>query len=363
MTRTRFYNFGRFISEHGLLAQYLATPEFNHTPLTGWFCALILRHRARRRLQFAAALAGNRRGLFRGRAVLLRWRETDRQPPWWALALLALSPVNFMVSGFHGNVDSVLAWLLLLAARECERGRAVWCGLFFGLACQVKIIPLLLAPAFFFFWLHRGRGRAFFLTATAQDSPRCGPCRSMVCRGTFLTRSLGYSSNWGSWGVTWLLRIPRGGPRWRRVGFQNLTTVQVVCFRLEGVVVADGAGFAWRRARLPGVRIAAHAHAHLGGVFCLRRRRGGQYLVWFAPFFWWIQRGGMRSLRWPARCFCLRSTRRFGRSPLVSRRVDRELLPQWVAWTVLPWLTVAAYLLSTLGKKRGPSPNPVGAAA
>src|SRR5271154_7628864 len=34
-----FYNFGRYIWEHGLLSQYRASPEFNHTPLTGWFCA------------------------------------------------------------------------------------------------------------------------------------------------------------------------------------------------------------------------------------------------------------------------------------------------------------------------------------
>ena len=48
--------------------------------------------------------------------VLIRLRGKLGGPPWWAIALFALSPVAFMVSGFHGNVDSVLAFLLLVAA-------------------------------------------------------------------------------------------------------------------------------------------------------------------------------------------------------------------------------------------------------
>ena len=47
--------------------------------------------------------------------VLVRLRSKIGGPPWWAITLYALSPVAFMVSGFHGNVDSLLAFLLLTA--------------------------------------------------------------------------------------------------------------------------------------------------------------------------------------------------------------------------------------------------------
>src|SRR5258708_994494 len=159
-----FYNFGRFIWENGLLAQYRATPEFNHTPLTGWFCA-------------AAYGVGDGWGFLAFLRIpgiiadlisvwiLLGWRDATGRPPWWALAAFALSPVSVMVSGYHGNVDAVLVCLLLLSARECIRGRAAACGWWFALACNVKVVPLLVAPVFFFFWQARGRARAFFLPA------------------------------------------------------------------------------------------------------------------------------------------------------------------------------------------------------
>src|SRR4051812_28863474 len=159
-----FYNFGRFIWEHGLLAQYRETPEFNHTPLTGWFCALAYGIGNGFAFNWLLRLPGIVADFLAVRVLLDLWQNHARSR-WWALALFALSPVNFMVSGFHGNVDSVLAWLLLLALRECIRDRVVVCALLFALACQVKVIPLLLAPAFFFFWLARGRGAAFFLIA------------------------------------------------------------------------------------------------------------------------------------------------------------------------------------------------------
>jgi hypothetical protein len=37
----------------------------------------------------------------------------------WALILFALSPLAFMVSGFHGNVDPIMVCLLLMATYSC----------------------------------------------------------------------------------------------------------------------------------------------------------------------------------------------------------------------------------------------------
>src|SRR5207253_1809631 len=82
--------------------------------------------------------------------------------PTWALALFALSPVSLMVSGFHGNTDPVMVLFLVCAVWMCLRNQPVMAGLFLALSCQIKIVPLFLLPAFFFFWLSQNRSRGFF---------------------------------------------------------------------------------------------------------------------------------------------------------------------------------------------------------
>src|SRR5204863_1643138 len=76
-----FYNFGRFIWENGLLAQYRATPEFNHTPLVGWFCAAIygLGHGAG--FNWLLRLPGIFAD-FLAVGTLVGWRERHGHPPW-----------------------------------------------------------------------------------------------------------------------------------------------------------------------------------------------------------------------------------------------------------------------------------------
>ena len=57
-----------------------------------------------------------------------------------------------MVSGFHGNTDPVMVMFLVLAAHMCLKERPILAGLFLALSCQIKIVPLLFVPIFFFFW-------------------------------------------------------------------------------------------------------------------------------------------------------------------------------------------------------------------
>src|SRR5213079_1082776 len=78
--------------------------------------------------------------------ILLHWTKTSVRIPTWTLALFALSPVSFMVSGFHGNTDPVMVLFLICAVWMCLRNQSAWAGLFFALSCQIKIVPLLLLP-------------------------------------------------------------------------------------------------------------------------------------------------------------------------------------------------------------------------
>jgi len=338
-----FYNFGRFIAQHGLLAQYRATPEFNHTPLVGWFCAAIYGLGHGFAFNWLLRLPGIAAD-FCAVGVLLRWREAEDRPPGWALALFALSPVNFMVSGFHGNFDSVLAGLLLLAAREGARDRAAWCGLFFGLACQVKVIPLLLAPALFFFWLARGRERPFFATATATILVGWS-VPLLALPEVFLRQVLGYSSNWGSWGFTHWLHAT-GWPAFAPVGFQGLTAGQVaIMTALKWVIIGAALWLGWRRRHLPARELPSTLMLVWAVFFVCAPGVGAQYLVWFAPLLL------LHDPRWFTAVTAASSVFLFvfyttisGGLPWNRGLSTAELLPQWVAWTSLPWLALAAFL-------------------
>ena len=338
-----FFNFGRFISEHGLLAQYRATAEFNHTPLVGWFCAAIYSLGQ----GFAFNLLLRLPGIvadFLAVGLLWKWREQHAQPPFWALLLFALSPVNFMISGFHGNVDSVLAWLLLLAAWQGVRNRPIMCGLVFGLACQVKVIPLLLAPALFFFWLKRGHAGAFFATASATILTGWAvPLIAMP--ELFLRQVLGYNSNWGSWGITYALHAT-GAPIFAPVGFQNLTTTQLLIMSTLKLAIVTGAlWLGWKRRARTATELPATLALIWAVFFVFAPGVGAQYLVWLAPFLL------LTSPRWFVAVTAASTVFLFAFYHAISGGLPwwhgfstAELLPRWVAWTSLPWLALTGFL-------------------
>jgi Gpi18-like mannosyltransferase len=338
-----FYNFGRFISEHGLLAQYRATAEFNHTPLVGWFCAAAYSLGHGSAFGFLLRLPGIVAD-FLAVGLLWKWREQNGHMPIWALVLFALSPVNFMVSGFHGNVDSALAWLLLLAAWWGVRGRPIMCGLVFGLACQVKVIPLLLAPALFFFWLKRGHARAFFATASATIL--AGWAVPLIAMPElFLRQVLGYNSNWGSWGITHVLHAT-GAAIFAPVGFQNLTTAQLaIMSALKLIIVSSALWLGWKRRPRAATKLPGTLALIWAVFFVFAPGVGAQYLVWLAPFLL------LHSARWFAAVTAASTVFLFafynticGGLPWWHGFSTAELLPRWVAWTSLPWLALTGFL-------------------
>ena len=338
-----FYNFGRFIWEHGLLSQYRAATDFNHTPMTGWFCA---------------AAYGVGRGLgfnwflrvpgilsdFVSVLALLRWRAAMGRPPWWGLALFALSPVSAMVSGYHGNVDSVLTCLVLLAVRESNRGRPMACGLWLGLACNVKVIPLLVAPVFFFFWLSRGRARAFFLPAAACILGGWAVPLIALPR-IFLGQVLGYSSNWGSWGIPYALRAT-GWPLFEPLGFKGLTPGQaMIMTALKAGIVALALWIAWQRRAMPAKALFSTIALVWAEFFVLAPGVGAQYLVWIAPFLLvdsalWYAAVTLASGIFLGVFYQTIS----GGWPWYRGISTAELVPAWAAWSLLPWAALTAFL-------------------
>ncbi len=349
-----FYNYGRFIWEHGLLAQYRATPEFNHPPVTGWFVALLYGLLGGLGFPFLLRLPGIVADYAVVRLLVARSDATPR----WALLLLALSPVSFMVSGYHGNVDGVLTWLLVLAALECERGRPGHCGAWLGLACQVKIIPLLVAPVFFFYWMDRGRARRFFAVAGAIMLVGWSlPLFAMP--EIFVRNVLGYSSNWGAWGLTWWLTWS-GAAAFAPVGFSGLTPVQqAVMSGLKVVIVLAALWLAWSR-RASGDREVFRTLALVWLVFFVFSPGvGTQYLVWLAPFFLVSSPRAYALVTAGSTVFCFAFYHTIsGGFPWNFGASTAELVPRWAAWSNAAWLAAIAALVAGVRTHSPPAARP-----
>ena len=279
-----FFGFGKAILDDGLPALYERAPLFNHTPVVGWFAAAVFKVSGGNPRWFAF--------LFRLPSIvadlvaigsLLRVVPLRTPAARWAVLLFAASPVSFMVSGFHGNMDPVMTCLLVLAAEACVTAGPMRCAVFFALACNAKVAALILAPVFFFHWLARREGLRFSLVCAAVLLAAWA-YPLITCARPFLAHVLGYGSYWGIWGITWWLAqtgwVPFSGVR-----FGDFTPAQsVVIAILKMLVISATLALAWlrRSAQGRGVFITIAAVWMVFMVFA--PGIAAQYLVWPAPF-------------------------------------------------------------------------------
>ena len=78
---------------------------------------------------------------------ILRTRSSDLHAAMVA-ALVALSPVLFVISGFHGNTDPVFVFLVVLSFYLLiDRSAPGAAGIAFGLSVGVKLVPIVALPA------------------------------------------------------------------------------------------------------------------------------------------------------------------------------------------------------------------------
>jgi Glycosyltransferase family 87 len=334
-----FREFGRIISEEGLIALYQKIPIFNHTPLVGTFSSLIFDATGGRDVPFRllVRLPGIVADVLTVFALLWLRRKTG-QPAWWALGLFAASPVAFMISGYHGNIDSLVALGLVLTALTCFSNQAALCGLCWGLTCQVKIIPLLVAPVFFFFWWSRGQAWRFFTVGVITMLVGWA-WPLLTIPQVFAHRVLDYNSMWGTWGISALVRLS---------GTTELDGVRLAppgtgVSEVMKLVVAIGVcALAWRRrAGDPQSLFTTLSLSWLlffvfAPGFCVN------YLIWLTPFVL------MHSARWYAAITAASSVALFafyttvcGSLPWDKAYEGIKTAPQWIPWMLLPWVTMA----------------------
>jgi len=258
-----------------------ACPPFNHPPfiiraLEGW---ALLSHVSglppRFWLRFTCAVAdlGSLALLVR----MLRHRRSERQTQ-VVLLLFAASPISILVSGFHGNTDPILIFFVLLSIHLLESQRPAWlAGVTLGVAANVKILPVLLAPAALLSL--PGARRKLEFAAGAAAALLAGSLPFLVVAPQLVTtRVLGYSSQSGAWGLSLLALAAQESPRfaWLYDAYARYGKILSLCLLL-------GASL-WPRPR-PG-RNALFLHVGFL-MFLLVSSAPGfgvQYLAWLVPW-------------------------------------------------------------------------------
>jgi Glycosyltransferase family 87 len=360
-----FYQFSKAIETHGLTWTYQHSVLFNHPPLVGYSLGALawLDHQAIFQqlgltFPFFLRLPGIVADFATVLLVLSVVRKyPDLRPPPWALILFAMSPVSIMVVGFHGNTDAILVLFFLLAALMAVNGRPVLCALFLALSCQVKVIPLLLLPVFFFYWLERRRTWSF-VGAFALSSVLF--CVEPLLKSplAFVKNVLAYGSFWGIWGLTYCLRIT-GLNQFQKTSFFNLSASQnAIILILKITVVLGILLLAWRRRKPePPALFATIGYAWMI-FFVFSPGVAAQYLVWLAPFILLLSPTFYGILTAGSSIFLFALyTITSGGFPWYLAHATNKLSGICANWAVIPWVTLVAGMIGLAWKARRHDPQ------
>ncbi|HEX8457828.1 MAG TPA: hypothetical protein VF656_11065 [Pyrinomonadaceae bacterium] len=320
-----FREFLANIRDVGGIATYYRTGRagnpFNHPPFMihairamGWLAdATHLPFRFW--LRFPAILAdlGN---------LFLVWKICERNPALRhtprALLLLAVYPGSIWISGYHGNTDPLMIFFVLLSLYLLHRARgakswlmsargATWlAGAAFGMALNIKIVPVVFAPAVFLF-LPDLKTRAKFFAAAAgvfllASLPYIAEDPFVIWKTVF-----GYKSQYGRWGWTQLtVKLFPGAPLPLNSNHQ-LTGLHAQAatagrYLMLASITAASVWMNWRRREeRPPIFLQCGFVAFL--FLFLTPGFGTQYLAWLAP--WMFVRGapGTRLYYWASACY------------------------------------------------------------
>lgn len=159
--------FADVIDKFGALKIYNMVRIFNHPPLIAWILKFLVFLEVKTSLGFPF--------LYRSMSIIadflsvfMIWKllEIYRRPYRVLICVIcAVNPINFFVSSFHGNTDPLFIFLLLCAMYFVEVRKVVLAGLFFALSASIKVVPLMMAPVFFYYLSTRRERFHFFATA------------------------------------------------------------------------------------------------------------------------------------------------------------------------------------------------------
>lgn len=208
------------------------------------------------------------------------------------LFLLALCPTAILINGYEGNVDGFMIFLVVLAVWAIDSKKSIWAGgAAWGMALNVKAVPLMFAPALFF-RLSSTKARVQFFVATIVVI--------LVCSIPFLFQSpgtiknvFGYSSIYGVWGITKLVAMVVGAPEYLHWPYdptgQHAIFSSVLKWFVVAVIVV--ASYLMNRGE-PKVNLLTQFGFIIAIFLFLTPGFGVQYFVWLVPF---VTAAGLRA--------------------------------------------------------------------
>jgi len=234
-------------------------------------------------------------------SVWLVWRITQSAAPRLAspagVLLMAIAPASLMISGYHGNTDPVMIFFVLLAVHLRESAAAWAAGIALGMAMNVKVVPLIFAPALLLYRHELRRGLALAVAAAATfliasmpyllDDPRF-----------ILQRVFGYSPS-GSWGIPLLIGLAEDHLRFPALYSETWSGVPGVMELYAMAVTAAKAYAQWAKfLALGAIVLAAHRMNRMDSPPALFVQCGVaaflflffspgfgiQYLAWLVPW-------------------------------------------------------------------------------
>jgi len=359
-----FYLFGKSLTDHGLEWTYQNTILFNHPPLVAHYLRAIyflhhfpLLEASGISFPFLLRLPGIIAD-FVIILVLLQIKENDPRLrlPTWALVVFALSPLSIMVSGYHGNTDSVMVMLLFLSTYFCTRNQPALSGLFFALSAQVKVIPLLFFPILLFFWVER-RLLLRFVVPLAAASAVLWSEPLLRCPLVFAKNVISYSSTWGIWGLSYFLRLT-GRPEFSRVSFFGLGPWQIVVVTgCKLLIIVAVLMLAWRRRKMGGRAIWDSMACGWIIFFVFSPGVSTQYLVWLAPFILLSSPTFYTWLLATSSIFGFVFYNTISNGLPWYRGVSTNALNKiWTPWSLLPWGVLIGGAILMLGLPRRNDP-------
>jgi hypothetical protein len=186
--------------------------------------------------------------------------------------LVAISPVLFIISGFHGNTDPVFVMFVLLALHLlADRSQPAWAGAALGIAVGIKIVPFVVLPALLIYALIRGwRPLLEFIVGFAVVFGLSWGPALIQEHAAVRAHVIGYpGSGVSQWGLIQLAHW-MGDPSWEKTLTGSGRFLEVLFCAAAGAVVV------WWRPHL----VAEAVGLSLGLFLFLGPAFGCQYLVW-----------------------------------------------------------------------------------
>jgi len=189
--------------------------------------------------------------------------------PTYTLTLLAANPVSILISGFQGKTDPVMVFFLLAAILFASKDKSLLAGLAFGMALNIKAVPLLFVPCFLLYLGPLKRKAVFCATLIAAVGLLSLP---YILHGSEVMKSvLGYRGLFTNWGVA------------HYADLAGLQPVNLLTRPFQYLMFGVSVVLPWylRRRDVPLIKACA---AVMLSFYVLTPSLALQYLVWAVPF-------------------------------------------------------------------------------